>query len=140
MKVVEVNGEKYVLLSEVSERLQQAESSAALSSMTLMRKMAEFQGPDGFSDWRDAAVSERLQRIQIQRLLDGADRVGEWVGVDERLPDPHELVLVAGRMDSTMRIAIGAIDRGEWWLKGCSWKPEFWMPLPSMPIVSGGSK
>lgn len=135
MDIVDIDGEKYVKLSDVTNHLEQADLAVQNNQQLMLRELAKFTGPDGFSDWRDAAVAERLLRVQLQRQLSGEFRCEEWNRVEAGLPAAHELVLVAGSFSNSMRVAIGAItDGGDWWLKGCSWSPEFWMALPTLPV------
>jgi hypothetical protein len=36
----------------------------------IRRLVAEHCGPDGFATWKDAAVAERVRRVQLERFLE----------------------------------------------------------------------
>ncbi|MBS7559958.1 DUF551 domain-containing protein [Pseudomonas sp. RC4D1] len=64
--------------------------------------------------------------------------MSDWIKVSDRLPEPDTLVLCTSEFFGAgdWRCAVGAIDRNNnycWWLKGASWTPTHWQPLPSPP-------
>lgn len=64
--------------------------------------------------------------------------MSDWIKVEDRLPAPDMLVLCTAEFfgPGDWRMALGAIDRKNnhrWWLKGASWEPTHWQPLPAPP-------
>ena len=64
--------------------------------------------------------------------------MSNWIKCSDRLPelDIHVLVAVEFFGPGDWRQSIGAIDSrngAQWWLKGSSFIPTHWMPLPSPP-------
>jgi len=68
----------------------------------------------------------------------------QWIPVSERMPEIEQLVLVCsefGGRSGDWRYSVGALDRsllndpirGPWFVKGASWRPSHWMPLPATP-------
>jgi hypothetical protein len=42
-----------------------------VNAIALIRRLvAEHSGPDGFATWKDAAVAERVRRVQMERFLE----------------------------------------------------------------------
>ncbi len=58
---------------------------------------------------------------------------GEWISVEERLPDEYETVLVYGE-EIGVRMAFYAVDKRVW-NEGVI---THWMPLPEPPKMKGG--
>lgn len=68
--------------------------------------------------------------------------MSEWIKCSDRLPEYNTEVLVTAEFDrpGDWRHSIGALDSNmrdsaawKWWVKGASWTPTHWMPLPEPP-------
>lgn len=82
-----------------------------------------------------------------QALVRATPRVGAWISVDDRLPEPMTMVLAAFEMDrpGDWRIKCASYEpeskdgnvqtNGGWRIVGGSWTPTRWKPLPPPPCI-----
>jgi hypothetical protein len=62
--------------------------------------------------------------------------VGEWISIDERLPDNGETVLTVD--NEGYMIVASWYELGGWFLPVCRANPvTHWMPLPEPPVMKG---
>jgi hypothetical protein len=102
----------------------------------------KYAGIGGIEDYRAFARDiAKLAYARAQLALQSAPNVGmgEWISVDERLPDPRKQVLViavgAGpqKRYTTDYYAAWQNDSGTWERWPHREPPTHWMPLPSAP-------
>jgi hypothetical protein len=65
----------------------------------------------------------------------------EWISVDERLPEPHKLVLcIWERVDDGWNYGFARYQREDVWYVSNEGMPRVthWMPLPEPPMMKGG--
>lgn len=62
----------------------------------LFRLREEVKGPEGFATWKDAAISEKVKRIEQAAEIEAlkAQLAGKWIAVSERLPDLTPVLVV----------------------------------------------
>lgn len=91
-----------------------------------------------------------------RKLLDAIDALAtaaqaqsepQWIGVDERLPEPMTMVLAAFEMDRPgdwrMKAAsyeplcheFSIVNQGGWRIFGGGWKPTHWREMPAPPTT-----
>lgn len=68
---------------------------------------------------------------------------GEWISVEERLPEPHKLVLVLWeRVGEGTFYGFARYQREDVWYVSNEGMPRVthWMPLPEPPKMKGGTE
>lgn len=126
------------LSTEALVQLIQAQQAEIQNLHAELYKMSwEAAGPQGYASWKEAALQERLLRIQLEKqlkLVEYGDQ--RWIAVSEQLPTVNMPVLLATEFGhpTDWRFKVGGLQaNGDWWIPGSSWVPSHWMELPRPP-------
>ena len=78
--------------------------------------------------------SEKIDTL-VSRLYADNVRVGQWISVEEKLPDLCEPVIICRQKKGSYRVQFGFLDIHGWWVVyGTRCKTvTHWMPLPDLP-------
>ena len=84
----------------------------------------------------DTTIKNPLHAPYITAVdVEHAPTIGEWISVEDKLPEVGKVVLAFGTRSATTGMFQGISRRNDlWWWKGHTIKHvSHWMPLPELP-------
>ena len=88
-----------------------------------------------------SVLAEHLA-FQSEGIANNATTTGEWISVDERLPEQFETVLVFCDTGARKFQCVSEMiePNGKRWSAVCGFRVTHWMPLPEAPKMKGGAE